>query len=420
MSDRGSGRWLVPALALWAAAATGVAVWALWFRAPAVGPAAGEAPPEPAEPPEPALELRPASFADLPGWSEDRHAEALPPLLASCRVLGRLPAERPVGRGGVGGTAADWRLPCAQAAAAPAGDPAAARAFFEAAFRPWAVSDRGGEEGLFTGYYEPTLHGSRRRGGRFTVPLYRRPPELIEVDLGRFRDDLAGERIAGLVEGVALVPFADRAALVAGALAGRGLELAWVDDPVDAFFLHIQGSGRVELAEGGVLRVGYAGHNGHPYTAIGRTLLERGELALEAVSMQSIRAWLAARPDEAAELLAANRSFIFCRELDGGGPVGSFGTPLTAGRSLAVDRVHLPLGAPLWLDATAPHPDPAAPDGPLRRLMVAHDTGGAIRGPVRGDVFWGHGDEAAEVAGRMKHRGRLWLLLPRAVTPAQG
>jgi membrane-bound lytic murein transglycosylase A len=419
MNERRSGRRLALALALWAAAATGVAAWALWFRVPAVAPAAEDAAP-PAEPAEPALELRAATFAGLPGWADDRHAEALPPLLASCRVLARLPPERPVGRDGVGGTAADWRVPCAQAAAVPAGDAAAARTFFEAAFRPWAISDRGAAEGLFTGYYEPTLHGSRRRGGRFTVPLYRRPPELVEVDLGRFRDDLAGERIAGLVEGVALVPFADRVALDAGALAGRGLELAWVDDPVEAFFLHIQGSGRVELAEGGVLRVGYAGHNGHPYTAIGRTLFERGELALEEVSMQSIRAWLAARPDEAGELLAANRSFIFFRELDGDGPVGSLGTPLTPGRSLAVDRIHLPLGAPLWLDATAPHPDPAGPDRPLRRLMVAHDTGGAIRGPVRGDVFWGHGDEAAEVAGRMKHRGRLWLLLPRAVTPVQG
>ena len=414
-------RGLALALGLWAAGATALATWALWLRAPEGSRAVEHDSPgdaEPSETPEPILELRPASFADLPGWAEDRHAEALPTLLASCRVFAGVPAERPVGLGGVGGKAADWRLPCAQAAAVSAGDGAAARAFFEAAFRPWAVTDRGRDEGLFTGYYEPALAGSRRPSARFAVPLYRRPPELVEVDLGRFRDALAGERIAGLIEGVTLVPFADRAALDAGALAGRGLELAWVADPVDAFFLHVQGSGRVELAEGGLLRVGYAGYNGHPYTAIGRTLVERGELALEAVSMQSIRAWLAAHPGEAAALMAGNRSFVFFRELPGDGPVGTLGVPLSPGRSLAVDRVFLPLGAPLWLDGAAPDPDPAAPDRPLRRLLVAHDTGGAIRGPVRGDVFWGHGAEAAEVAGRMKHPGRLWLLLPRTVTPA--
>ncbi len=428
-------------LALWAAAATALAVWALWLR-PAPAPVAGEEeaavePGPPPEPPEPALELRPASFDDLPGWSADRHGEALAAFRVSCRALDRLPAERPIGppmdppgatagaipikTGGLAGTAADWRLPCAQAAAVTGDDAAAARVFFEAAFRPWAATDNGEAEGLFTGYYEPSLAGSRRRGGRFRVPLYRRPPELIEVDLGRFRDELAGQRIAGLLEGPALVPFADRAALEAGALAGRGLELAWVESAVDAFFLHVQGSGRIDLAEGGALRVGYAGQNGHPYTAIGRVLVERGELAQEEVSMQSIRAWLAARPGEGAELMAANRSYVFFRELTGAGPdegpLGSLGVPLTPGRSLAVDRVHLPLGPPLWLAAAAPAPDPALPDRPLERLMVAQDTGGAIRGPVRGDVFWGHGAEAAEVAGRMRHPGRLWLLLPRGLEP---
>jgi membrane-bound lytic murein transglycosylase A len=215
-----------------------------------------------------------------------------------------------------------------------------------------------------------------------------------------------------------LVPFSDRATIDSGSIAHRGLELCWVDDAVDAFFLHIQGSGVVELDGGGVMRVGYAAQNGHAYTSIGRVLMDRGELPKEEVSMQSIRAWLGAHPDQAASILHENASYIFFHELTGEGPLGSLGVPLTAGRSLAVDRAFLPLGLPLWLDAEAPV---AFGDGTteLRRMVVAQDTGGAIKGPVRGDVFWGHGEEAAEVAGRMKHQGRLWLLLPKGFVPPE-
>ena len=192
------------------------------------------------------------------------------------------------------------------------------------------------------------------------------------------------------------------------------------DDPVDAFFLHVQGSGRIALAGGGELRVGYAGSNGRAYVSIGRALIERGAIAREDVSLQSIRAWLAAHPDEAAGVLALNPSYIFFRVLDGAmddedGPLGSQGVALTPGRSLAVDRRFLPLGAPLWLDIMAPAAEPGAPDRRVRRLVVAQDTGGAIRGPLRGDLFWGFGAEAESVAGRMKHQGRYFLLLPRGV-----
>lgn len=430
----GGGQRVRPAvviLALWAAVASGVAVRELWLR-PAVGPS--EPPPAaaPAPPPAPRLGLFPATFADLPGWEDDDLAAAAAAFTVSCRALAGRPVDEPLAPAGVAGTAGDWQLACAQAAALPAGDTAAARTFFTAAFRPWKVYDTNSAvyskpcgaqppedpvEGLFTGYYEPSLAGSRRRGGRFQVPLYRRPPELVAVDLGRFRDDLAGQRIAGRVEGGVLVPFPDRAGLDAGALAGRGLELAWVADPVAAFFLHIQGSGRVELAEGGTLRVGYAGQNGHPYRAIGRDLVERGELELDEVSLQSIGAWLRRHPEAAAEVMAGNRSYVFFRQLSGDGPVGSLGVPLTAGRSLAVDPTHLPLGAPLWLSGTAPAASEGEPDRRLDRLLVAQDTGGAIRGVVRGDVFWGHGAEAEAVAGRMRHPGRLWLLLPRRIEP---
>lgn len=370
------------------------------------------------------LVLRPARFADLPGWESDAHAEALAAWLRSCERIGRLPAEKPLGGAGFAGTAGDWRAACTAAsrfggpgAAAGASRPgdAAARAFFERELVPFATSDAGEATGLFTGYYEPLLRGSRRLQGRYTVPLYGRPPELVTVDLGDFRDELRGQRIAGRVEEGALVPFADRTTIVAGALAGRELEIVWVDDSVDAFFLEIQGSGRIELAEGGVLRVGYVAQNGHPYFAIGRDLVERGALRREEVSLQSIRRWLAANPAEAPAVMARNASYVFFQEVPGDGPLGAEGVVLTPGRSLAVDLAHLPLGVPVWLDGTMPGPAEGRPDRPLRRLLVAQDTGGAIRGPVRGDVFWGAGEEAAAVAGRMKHPGRIWLLLPRAV-----
>jgi membrane-bound lytic murein transglycosylase A len=292
---------------------------------------------------------------------------------------------------------------------------AAARAFFESEFRPFAATNPGEAAGLFTGYYEPTLYGSRRRHGRFTVPLFARPPELVTVDLGRFRPDWKGRRIAGRVVAGALEPYPDRAAIAAGALAGRRLEIVWVDDPVDAFFLEIQGSGRVELAEGGAIRLGFAAQNGHPYTPIGRELVARGALRKDEVSLQSIRRWLADHPHAAPEVMAKNASYVFFERGEGEGPVGTEGVVLTPGRSLAVDTAFLPLGLPLWLAGTVPSPAAAAPDRALRRLLVAQDTGGAIRGPVRGDVFWGHGEEAAAVAGRMKNPGRLWALLPKGL-----
>jgi peptidoglycan lytic transglycosylase A len=271
---------------------------------------------------------------------------------------------------------------------------------------------------LFTGYYEPVLNGSRRRSARYPVPLHVAPPELRRVDLGRFNPDLAGYAIYGRVADGEFVPYYSRAEIEDGALAGRRLELLWVDDPIAKFFLQIQGSGQVRLDDGEVVRVGYASQNGQPYRAIGRDLVESGALRQDEVSLQSIRAWLEAHPQAAAAMMARNPSYIFFREhpelAASDGPLGSEGVPLTAGRSLAVDRRYLPLGAPLWLETTAPWPDGEAP---LRRLMVAQDTGGAIKGVVRGDVYWGAGASAEAVAGRMKSQGRYAILLPRALVP---
>jgi membrane-bound lytic murein transglycosylase A len=343
---------------------------------------------------------RDVTFADLPGWPADRHAEAIPPLRLSCEAISRLPPDR---------NAAPTRLApaCGALETLPPGD-AAARAFLERHFRPVAL----GRDTL-TGYFEPELRGAPTPSSVFATPLHARPPELVEVDLGGFAPELRGRRAAGRVENGRLVPFHDRAAIAAGALDGRGLELAWVDDPADAFFLQVQGSGRVRMIDGSVLRLGYAGTNGHPYFAIGRTLVERGILTREQVSLQAIRAWMAqAGPEAAAELMARNPSYVFFAprpELPPDtGPVGTLGVPLTPGRSLAVDRQATPLGLPVWIDGR----DPLG-GGPLRRLTIAQDTGGAIRGPARADLFTGWGPEAADRAGRMRDQAALFLLVPR-------
>ncbi|HET9212810.1 MAG TPA: MltA domain-containing protein [Thermoanaerobaculia bacterium] len=371
-------------------------------------------------PSEDRLVLKPATFQDLPGWHGDAVEEALPAFLLSCQKIDSLPDGVPVSDKGseiFAGRAGDWRPLCAEAARIPPGDREAVRRFFETRFQPWSARNHGNPLGLFTGYYEPLLHGSRKRHGRYTVPLYGRPPELVTVDLGRFRDDLRGRRIAGKVVEGSLIPFPDRREIDEGALAGRKLEIVWVDDPIGAFFLQVQGSGRVELAEGGEIRVGYAAQNGRPYTSIGKALIQSRALNPETVSLQTIRAWLEAHPDKIDQVLEKDASYVFFQEVKGEGPLGAEGVPLTPGRSLAVDLNYLPLGVPLWLSGGMPAPQEGEPDRKLHRLLIAQDTGGAIRGPVRGDLFWGFGPEAEAVAGRMKHRGKLWVLLPKGIRP---
>lgn len=305
---------------------------------------------------------------------------------------------------------AEWRAICAALPLKP--DAASARGFVEKFFTPYRAAHNGDPSGLFTGYYEPELKGSRRAGGNFTVPLYRVPPDLVQIDLGQFAADLKGRTIAGRVENGRLRAYPDRAAIDNGLLQGKGLELLWVDDAVEAFFLQVQGSGRVLLPDGGVARVGVGGHNGLGYVPIGRVLIDSGKIAREQLSMQAVRDWLRANPAEARELMQRNPRYVFFREIAGGGPhdgpIGAQGVALTPGRSLAVDRRFVPLGVPVWLDT-------AASDGAkLQRLMVAQDTGGAIQGPVRGDIFFGAGEAALEQAGRMRSPGGYYLLLPKA------
>lgn len=361
--------------------------------------------------------LSPAGFDELPGWESDDATGAVKALARSCEAFEKRSDSTPLGPRAIAGRVRDWRAPCREIAGDPSltTDRARARAYFERHFEAFAVTGSDGSEGLFTGYFELTLKGARQRSARYATPLYARPGDLITADLGAFSRDWRGRTIAGRVKGTRFVPYDDRDAIESGALAGKGLELAWAEDPVDAFFLQIQGSGRVELEDGSVMRLGYAGKNGHAYTAIGRVLVEMGALEREAVTMQSIRAWLKANPDRMKQVLGENRSFVFFREIKGPGPIGSLGVPLTGGRSLAVDRKFLPLGVPMFVAAE----DPEEKLDPIRRLMVAQDTGGAIRGPVRGDIFFGHGPEAARLAGQAKLRGRYWLLRPKGIAAGE-
>ncbi|HEX7968864.1 MAG TPA: murein transglycosylase A [Stellaceae bacterium] len=357
------------------------------------------------------LTLAPTRFADLPGWEQDDLGAALAAFNRSCALVlsGKQSPQAPLGPNGIAGTFADWQPPCAAAASLGGADAAAQRQLFETWFTPYKAGNNGRSEGLFTGYYEPELRGARQPGGVYTTPLLRRPSDLVMVDLGLFRTAWRGERIAGRVIDGRLKPIESRSEIERGALDRQGLAFVWVDDPVDAFFLHIQGSGRIRLPDGSLVQVGYDGQNGQPYVPIGRLLVERGVLDRDSVSMQAIRAWIKANPEAGAALMAENPSYVFFREVQGEGPVGTQGVVLTAGRSLAIDRDFVPLGVPVWLDA-------GDDTGRLERLMVTQDTGGAIRGPVRGDVFWGFGAEAETRAGAMKARGEYYFLLPKTVT----
>lgn len=362
---------------------------------------------KPRPPPPDRLTLAPASFAELPAWQQDDAASALAAFRRSCAIVlaSKQPAENPLGNGSAG-TLADWQPICTAATTLDAQDSVAARGFFEAWFRPYKAGNNGNADGLFTGYYEPELAGARKPGGPYTTPLLRRPPDLVMVELGIFRPAWRGERIAGRVVDGRLKPYENRTAIENGALDRFHLPFVWVEDPVDAFFLEIQGSGRVRLPDGSLLRVGYDGQNGQPYVPIGRLLVERGALDRDTVSMQAIRVWIKTHPAEGKALMDENPSYVFFREVAGDGPIGAEGAVLTPGRSLAVDRDFVPLGMPVYVDAGAG----------LQRLMVAQDTGGAIRGPVRGDLFWGAGAEAEARAGSLKARGGYYLLLPKTLT----
>ena len=293
----------------------------------------------------------------------------------------------------------------------------AAREFFEANFSVYrVVAPDGSDEGLVTGYYEPVLAGRREQGSEFRFPIYGAPDDLIVVDLAELHPELRHLRLRGRLQGRRLVPYYSRAEIDAPAPALSARPLAWVANAVDLFFLQIQGSGQIEFSSGERVRMGFADQNGHPYRSLGRTLVERGEMKLEQASMQSIKTWAANNPEKIQDALNTNPSYVFFRELPltrsatdtGEGPPGALGVPLTPGYSVAIDPRTIPLGAPVYLSTTFP-----ASATPLQRLVVAQDTGGAIRGAIRADFFWGTGNEAGTQAGRMRQQGKMWLLWPK-------
>ncbi|MGH8492146.1 MAG: murein transglycosylase A [Moraxellaceae bacterium] len=364
-------------------------------------------PPAPAEKPVVDARYIPAEWSALPGWPGDQLSASWEAWLQSCKRLQNR---------------ADWKALCVQAQAlqtqaGSAPDDAAIRAYFENGFQPWQIENTvSGSTGLITGYYEALLKGSREAKPG-SVPLYGVPDDMLTIELGSVYPDLKSMRLRGRVAGNKVLPYWSRADIDAGRAALPSTKvLAWADNAVDAFFMEVQGSGRVQLEDGSMIRLGYADQNGQPYKSIGRWLVDQGEMTLDQASMQSIRAWAEANPQRLPELLAANPSYVFFRIAAdaSGGPIGALNVPLTDGASMAVDPKFIPLGSPVFLATT--RPDNGAP---LNRLMQAQDTGGAIRGPVRGDFFWGFGAEAAATAGKMKQKGQLWLLRPKGMSPPE-
>jgi len=354
----------------------------------------------PDTPPLPPSATRESHWDELPGWATDDLGAVWPAFRESCRAIGRRPA---------------WAAVCAAANALPATpSDQETRQFFEQHFTPrQAVASDGNTQGLVTGYYEPLLYGSRTQSAETPWPILAPPADMLTANSAAAHPELKSMNLRGRRAGNRVVPYWTRAELekrrAEGKLPARAL--FWTADPIDLFFLQVQGSGQIELPDGSRVRVGFAEHNGHPYRSIGRWLVDRGELSIHQASMQGIRQWTHRNPHRLDELLNSNPRYVFFRELPvgEGGPIGALGVPLHAGRSIAIDPAHVPLGAPVFLSTTWP-----LSDEPLNRLVMAQDTGGAIKGVARADFFWGFGDEAGEQAGKMRQQGKMWILWPKS------
>lgn len=338
--------------------------------------------------------LKKVDHHDLPGWHDDNLHTAVVPLKKSCQKILKEPGGKKLFTlGNIEKKAEEWHPFCK--AVLRKKDPQQIKTLIKEYLHPYKVCTPAEEHGLFTGYFEPELRGSYKRSGPYQTPLYKLPPASLRSKF-------------------------DRQAIAKGALRGKNLELLWVDSPIDAFFLEVQGSGRVRLPSGEIVRVGYAGQNGHAYFAIGKALIDRGHLTAKQVSMQSIKAWLKQHPHQAQEIMNLNSSYVFFKirgHLDHEhkdnphhGPIGSAGIPLTQERSLAIDPKFIPLNNLLWIDAD--HPVGSAN---IQKMLISQDTGGAIKGPIRGDLFWGHGHHAERHAGKMKSKGSLYIFLPKSI-----
>jgi membrane-bound lytic murein transglycosylase A len=366
--------------------------------------------PTPVQPPveaPPRQQLDAVAWAVLPGWKKDSLQAAAPAMLASCNSR-RL--------------AAAWNAFCEQFRAINPRDGKAQRRLYETKLRPYRISTIASDgsltrkqTGLITSYYEPILKGSRVRTGPYQTALYGVPDDLVTVDVGELYPALRSERLRGRLQGKRVTPYPSRAELADGkTLAGK--ELVWVDSAIDAFFLQIQGSGRVRFEDGSVVRLSFADVNGHPYRSIARYLVDRGDLTVAQTASSALQDWLRSHPERLQEVFNSNPSVVFFKQEALGdpalGPRGALNVPLTAGRSVAIDPRQLPLGAPLFLSTSLPFTG-----APLQRLVLGQDTGGAIRGAIRADLFWGMGPEAGKAAGGMRQEGAMWLLWPVESTP---
>lgn len=360
------------------------------------------------------LHLKRVSYRHLPGWDDANTIKSLGAFKVSCEKFIKQRADAPVGSPYIDLTAKDWYPACRAALLLDPTSKDQAKQFFEHWFTPVEFYNRKPIEGLFTGYYVPLLRGSLTQTKKYKVPIYQTPSNLITIDLGLFDPTLKNRQLIGRQEANKIVPFYTREEISRGAISNTATVIAWVDSHLDRLFMEIQGSGTIEFEDGSHLVVGYASQNGAPYTAIGSVLIKQGVMTKENMSMQSIRDYLESHPEQIDTVINQNKSFVFFEKLPHGAVVGTKGIVLTPKYSLAVDRRWVPLGVPIWLNTTRPDVQSNA-QKTLQRLMVAQDTGGAIRGQVRGDVFWGTGDRATTIAGKMKNHGFYWLLLPKEV-----
>ena len=359
----------------------------------------------------------PVAWADIPGWNDDDHLEAYKAFRTSCKSISAQPTPSPDPKA----LGSSLRDPCRAARAADISDAAKARAFFEENFLPLRISRLGEGEGFVTGYYEPVIDGSRTKTDVYTVPVYRRPSNLFVR--GKKQSDSGLPTKGEVFRKIGrrkLVPYYDRGQIEDGAIAGRGLEICWLKNQTDLLFSQIQGSARVRLEDGSTIRINYDAHNGYPYTAVGRILIDRGIIPKELMSMQRIREWMDQNPDGAKELRRANRAYVFFREVnlsDKDEAVGAQGVPLTPGRSIAVDKALHVYGTPFFIEGELPI-DSEQSKTPFRRLMVAQDTGSAITGPARADIYYGAGVDAGRISGRFRHNMRFVILVPKSLDPA--
>jgi membrane-bound lytic murein transglycosylase A len=360
----------------------------------------------------PHLFLSKTTYAKLPAWNNDDPTLALHAFQRSCaEILKRKPDDL-FSKHMAGGAVRDWQSICVAANQLTSNDAKAARQFFETWFEPYQIRNNLNSHGLFTGYYLPLLQGSLKPDKRFSIPIYGVPNDLITVQLGTFHQDLTGKTLIAQLKNNKLYKYPDRNAINQGAIQKNAQVLVWTDNLLDVFFAQIQGSAMVELPNHERFIINYAATNGLPYTAIGKILIENKAITKENMSMQTLRAWLEKHPDEINAILNSNASYVFFKVLKNSDPLGSEKIPLLPERSLAVDTRFIPLGAPLWLNTTLPTNTSNTPAA-FQRLVIAQDTGGAIKGIIRGDVYWGASDKAADIAGHMQSDGQYWILLPK-------